>query len=93
MSEISSVLSSPPPSLRTASPASEFAISESQYAESTHSEFTEQYPIPSNSAFLLPANVPTAPSSKKRRHPPQSSWVWGPPESQNGKLVTVEEIL
>ncbi|PUU79061.1 hypothetical protein B9Z19DRAFT_1082620 [Tuber borchii] len=86
----SSDTSSPLSIIRTPSPTSDFQPSESECQEDSpapeRSEAREVNPDP-----LLPPNA-GATHTSKRRNPHPSSWVWGPPESPNGKSVIVNDI-
>lgn len=83
--------SSPLSYTRTSSPISEFQPSESECQEDSlapeHSEVCEV-----NLGALSPPDTGAAHMRKKRSNPHPSSWVWGPPESPNGKSVTVDDI-
>jgi len=91
MSFASDTSSSPPSIIRTPSPISEFQPSESECQEDSpapeRSEVREIIP-----GLLLSPNTSAAHARKKRKNPLPSSWVWGPPESPNGKSVIVDDI-
>jgi len=86
-SNISSVVSSPPADLRSPSLRSVSPLYDLEDVEVPVSERVEE--SESGSDYLFPPNHA---SRKKRKHQFPSSWVWGPLESPNGKLVIVDDI-
>jgi hypothetical protein len=88
LSDTNSVLSSPPSILETSSPCPDYHGFNSDREDTPYSNISEVH----NDEVLLPPNGPTVRIRRKRKSPPQSSWVWGPPESPNGKLVILNEV-
>ena len=86
-SNISSVVSSPLANLQSPSLHSESPPYDLEDIEVPASERVEESELGSNRLF-----PPNPASGKKRKHLSPSSWVWGPPESANGKLVIVDDI-
>jgi len=86
-SNTSSVVLGPPANLRSPSLRSVSPLYDLEDVEVPVSELVEERELGSNGLF-----PPNHASRKKRKHQFPSSWVWGPLESPNGKLVIVDDI-
>ena len=91
-SNTESYLSSPPAILRTSSPLPEFLRSETIESELGTADYSEIVELDNDR--LSPRNPQPAvhQARQKRNSPRPASWVWGPPESPNGKLVISDNI-
>ena len=81
------MVSSPPADLRSPSVHSVSPLYDLEDVEVPVDERVEESELGSNRLF-----PPNHGSRKKRKHQFPSSWVLGPPESPNGKLVIVDDI-
>jgi len=86
----SSVISSLPATLQAPSPLSELSNYGSDLEELLAEEYTEERD--SISPVASTTNGAPAHTCKKQKNPPPSSWVWGPPESANRMLVTINDV-
>jgi len=91
-SNTKSYLSSPLAILRTPSPLPEFLRSETIESEPGTADYSEIVEL-DNDHLCTPNPQPAGHQARqKRKSPRPASWLWGPPESPNGRLVIADNI-